>query len=82
MPFPDKTQKHPAKRVMTQFWGTHQRFFRQLCMAMKLPRLVEIVKTAITEDKCVVIGLQTTGESRLQEAVRCAPPCARTPCND
>ena len=53
-------------------WGCHQRFFRQLCMAMKLPRLVEIAKEALADNKCVVIGLQTTGEARLTEAVRCA----------
>ena len=27
---------HPSARVMTHYWGCHQRFFRQLCMAIKV----------------------------------------------
>ena len=60
---------HPASRVMSHYWGAHQRFFRQFCMAMKVPKLVEIAKRALAEGKCVVVGLQTTGEARLDEAV-------------
>ena len=54
---------------MTHYWGCHQRFFRQLCMAIKIDRTVELAKTALAENKCVVIGLQSTGESRLNDAV-------------
>ena len=60
---------HPASRVMTHYWGCHQRFFRQLCMAIKIDRTVQISKEALAENKCVVIGLQSTGESRLNDAV-------------
>ena len=64
-----KAMGHPAGRVMTHYWGCHQRFFRQLCMAIKIDRTVELSKTALAENKCVVIGLQSTGESRLNDAV-------------
>ena len=31
-----KAQKgHPAGRISGHYWGCHQRFFRQMCMAMK-----------------------------------------------
>ena len=60
---------HPSATVMTHYWGCHQRFFRQLCMAIKIDRTVELAKTALAENKCVVIGLQSTGESRLNDAV-------------
>jgi len=38
-------------------------------MAIKIDRTVELAKTALAENKCVVIGLQSTGESRLNDAV-------------
>ena len=62
--------RHPAGHVMTHYWGCHQRFFRQMCMAIKVPRVRKIAQEALAEDKCVVIGLQTTGESRLNDAVK------------
>lgn len=46
-----------------------QRFFRHLCMSAKVPTVVRLVKEALIEDKCVVIGLQSTGEARTEEAV-------------
>ena len=63
-------KRHPAGRVMSQFWGTHQRFFRALCMAIKVPRVSQVAKAALAEGKCVVIGLQSTGEARLSDAVK------------
>ena len=64
-----KKLSHPGKVATSQFWGCHQRFFRQMCMAIKIPRAVEIAKEALAEGKCVVIGLQTTGEARLDDAL-------------
>ena len=61
---------HPAARVMTHYWGCHQRFFRALCMAVKVPDVVKIAHDALADNKCIVIGLQTTGESRLNDAVK------------
>lgn len=46
-----------------------QRFFRHMCMSAKVPAAVRIAKQALTEEKCVVIGLQSTGEARTEEAV-------------
>ena len=39
-------------------------------MAVKVPKVVELAQQALAENKCVVIGLQTTGEARLNEAVK------------
>ena len=63
-------KNHPSGRVFTHFWGCHQRFFRQLCMAVKVPEVVKIAQQALLANKCVVIGLQTTGEARLNDAVK------------
>ena len=44
------------KHAMAQFWGAHQRFFKQLCMAVKVPTVVEQAQAARAAGKCVVIG--------------------------
>lgn len=51
------------------FWGCHQRFFKDLCVAAKVPAVIEHVKTALADDKCCVIGLQSTGEARTKDAI-------------
>eukprot|EP01018_Ginkgo_biloba_P030722 Gb_10957 [translate_table: standard] len=51
------------------YWASHQRFFRHMCMSAKVPAAVRLAKQALSEDKCVVIGLQSTGEARTEEAV-------------
>lgn len=45
---------------------SHQRFFRALCIALKVPRAVEISKDALSSGHCVVIGLQSTGQSGVE----------------
>lgn len=40
-----------------------------MCMSAKVPATVRLAKQALNEDKCVVIGLQSTGEARTEEAV-------------
>lgn len=52
------------KTVWGQFWSSHQRFFKYLCMACKVPHVVALAQRALLENKCVVIGLQSTGEAR------------------
>jgi hypothetical protein len=38
-------------------------------MSSKVPAAVRLSKQALEEGKCVVIGLQSTGEARTEEAV-------------
>lgn len=40
-----------------------------MCMAAKVPAAVRLSKQALMDYKCVVIGLQSTGEARTEEAV-------------
>ena len=58
------------KRVMGQFWGTHQRFFNQLCLGAKVPAVVRLAKHALANNQCVVIGMQSTGESRTDAHIK------------
>ncbi|XP_052207187.1 protein FORGETTER 1 [Diospyros lotus] len=57
------------KQVWRLYWANHQRFFRHMCMSAKVPTIVKLAKQALMENKCVVIGLQSTGEARTEEAV-------------
>jgi len=48
---------------MSRVWSAHQRFFANLILAAKVPHAVHIVQRSLAENKCVVIGLQSTGEA-------------------
>jgi len=39
------------KSLWGQFWSAHQRFFKYLCIAAKVRRLVELAKEELTKDK-------------------------------
>jgi hypothetical protein len=45
------------------FWGAHQRFFKNMLMAAKVPSVAADAKEAILAGHSVVIGLQSTGEA-------------------
>lgn len=55
------------KTMWGQFWSAHQRFFKYLCIAAKVNHAVTVAREAIKYGKCVVIGLQSTGEARTLE---------------
>ncbi|KAI1882638.1 hypothetical protein AGOR_G00236940 [Albula goreensis] len=57
------------KALWGQFWSSHQRFFKYLCIAAKVRRLVELAKSELQQGKCIVIGLQSTGEARTREVL-------------
>ncbi|XP_033638096.1 protein FORGETTER 1-like [Asterias rubens] len=54
-----------SPRVWSFFWSCHQRFFKQLCLGVKVPKIVKEAKQALEDGYCVVIGLQTTGEASM-----------------
>ncbi|XP_017116810.1 protein strawberry notch homolog 1 [Drosophila elegans] len=55
------------KIITCQFWCAHQRFFKNLCIASKVSHVVKMTRHATRSGKAVVIGLQSTGESRTLE---------------
>lgn len=57
------------KQTLSQFWSAHQRFFKYLCIAAKVPHIVNIAKEELKNGHAIVIGLQSTGEQRTQEAL-------------
>eukprot|EP00891_Asterochloris_glomerata_P001845 jgi/Astpho2/1845/e_gw1.00038.339.1_t len=51
------------KDLWKTFWSAQQRFFKLLCVCLKVPCVVSEAKAALEEGFAVVIGLQTTGEA-------------------
>lgn len=60
-------EKSMRKSMWGQYWSAHQRFFKYLCISSKVRYAVSIAKEALRKNKCVVIGLQSTGEARTLE---------------
>ncbi|XP_047315332.1 protein FORGETTER 1 [Impatiens glandulifera] len=61
--------KPNSSQLWRLYWANHQRFFGHMCMSAKVPAVVRLSKQALMENKCVVIGLQSTGEARTEEVV-------------
>ncbi|KAF8066309.1 strawberry notch-like protein [Scenedesmus sp. PABB004] len=49
--------------VMKAYWSGHQRFFKLLCIGLKLDTVIAEAKAALAAGMSVVIGLQSTGEA-------------------
>ena len=58
-----------CRKMWGQFWSAHQRFFKYLCIAAKVKHAVNVAKEAVKCGKCVVIGLQSTGEARTLDQI-------------
>ncbi|CAD6187636.1 unnamed protein product [Caenorhabditis auriculariae] len=65
----DDEERISCKQIWGQFWACHQRFFKYLCIAAKVDACVKLSREAIKAKKCVVIGLQSTGESATLETL-------------
>jgi hypothetical protein len=55
--------------AFNKFWGDHQRFFRQVICAFKVPSTIEEVEAALRDGKSAVISLVGTGEAKTREQV-------------
>ncbi|GAB4817714.1 hypothetical protein N2152v2_004760 [Parachlorella kessleri] len=45
------------------YWAAQQRFFKLLCVSLKIPVVVKEAKAALEAGLAVVVGLQSTGEA-------------------
>ena len=50
-------------RLWRVFWSAHQRFFKQLCISLKVDTIVAEAREALEQGLAVIIGMQTTGEA-------------------
>lgn len=65
----DRGTRKQGSPLWRFFWAAHQRFFRHMCMASKVPCLVRMSQQALEDGKCIVIGLQSTGEARTADVI-------------
>ncbi|KAA0186991.1 hypothetical protein HAZT_HAZT003034 [Hyalella azteca] len=61
------SEANAIKTMWGQFWSAHQRFFKYMCIASKVDAAVKLTCESLKHGRCVVIGLQSTGEARTQE---------------
>ncbi|XP_033119248.1 protein FORGETTER 1-like isoform X2 [Anneissia japonica] len=57
-------------KIWSLYWSAHQRFFKQICMGVKVPTILKEANKALDDGCCVVIGLQTTGEASLESELQ------------
>lgn len=50
--------------IVTKFWSAHTRYFKNLCLAAKVNKMVVLANEALSKKQSVVIGLHATGECR------------------
>jgi protein strawberry notch len=55
--------------ALNRFWGDHQRFFRQLICAFKVPSVIAEAEVALQAGKSAVISLVGTGEAKTREQI-------------
>ncbi|DBA97285.1 hypothetical protein WJX77_012218 [Trebouxia sp. C0004] len=52
-----------SRELWKPFWSAQQRFFKLLCVSLKVPIVAAEAKAALAAGQAVVIGLQSTGEA-------------------
>lgn len=62
-----KKGQDPFSTATKYYWAAHQRFFRSLCVSLKVPTTISLCRQALSEGKSVVIGLQSTGDFAIKQ---------------
>ena len=63
------SSKVSRRYVVGQFWAEHQRCFRNLITAFKVPTLIREIETALAKKQSVVISLTGTGEAQTKKQI-------------
>uniref|UniRef100_A0A673ZTR0 Protein strawberry notch homolog 1 n=1 Tax=Salmo trutta TaxID=8032 RepID=A0A673ZTR0_SALTR len=56
-----EAEQRMKKSMWGQFWSAHQRFFKYLCIASKVRRVVQLAREEVKNGKCVVIVFTQAG---------------------
>jgi hypothetical protein len=57
-------------RAMSQFWSSHQRFFKQLITAIKIPTCIAEIQKALDNNQSIVVSVASTGEAQQDRMVQ------------
>lgn len=61
--------KSTRSNVVNQFWAEHQRCFRNLITAFKVPTLIREIEAALARKESVVVSITGTGESQTKKQI-------------
>ncbi|MBX3290042.1 MAG: strawberry notch family protein [Acidobacteria bacterium] len=61
--------KTTRAQALNQFWAEHQRCFRNLITAFKVPTLIREIEEALGKRQSVVVSLTGTGESQTKKQI-------------
>ena len=64
-----KNSKDIKSAIMSQFWGSHQRFFNQIITAGAMPTVLEQIEQDLKDGKSVVLQLVNTNEAGQERAL-------------
>lgn len=57
-----EAEQRMKKSMWGQFWSAHQRFFKYLCIASKVRRVVQLAREEVQNGKVRLEHLETTNE--------------------
>lgn len=63
------SSKISRRYVVGQFWAEHQRCFRNLITAFKVPTIIREIETALAEQKSIVVSITGTGEANTKKQI-------------
>jgi hypothetical protein len=63
------SSKIARRYAIGQFWAEHQRCFRNLITAFKVPTLIREIETALSEKQSVVVSITGTGEAQTKKQI-------------
>ena len=57
-----------TKPLASLYWGSHQRFFKELCMSFKVKKAAHIITAELAKGHTCVVGLTSTSEAAQRRA--------------
>ncbi|NJM52094.1 MAG: hypothetical protein HC846_01095 [Blastocatellia bacterium] len=61
--------KISRRYVVGQFWAEHQRCFRNLITAFKVPTIIREIESALAEQQSIVVSITGTGEAQTKKQI-------------
>jgi P-loop containing NTP hydrolase pore-1/C-terminal domain on Strawberry notch homologue len=61
--------KVAGRYIVSQFWAEHQRCFRNLITAFKVPTLIREIENALADKQSIVISITGTGEAQTKKQI-------------
>ena len=63
------SSKYARRQTNGQFWAEHQRCFRNLITAFKVPTIIREIETALAQKQSVVVSITGTGEAQTKKQI-------------